>query len=1033
MKSLHHLLILLLLSWSTVASGQGILRGKVTDQNGEPMIGASVMLKDKPTVGTAADLDGNYSLTIKDPGPTVVTYASFGFQPIERTVEPKGGEVIILNIALSQQSTELKEFTVESKARRTGETYLERMKINSATSMDYISGDQMVRTGDGDAAQAVRRVTGVSTVGAFVSVRGLADRYIVTTVNGNRIPTLDPLTNNLRLDLFPTGLMDNIVITKTASPDLPGDWSGALISLNTSDYPERLRVGVSATVGYNPNSTFKTITTAPRSSTDWLGRDDGLRAIPDGVSENAEDFPDFIEPDLYQQLVLLGLGSYLNDFGIVSSTPGFQSTNMGTQNALQHLALTELGLLAPALLNDPVAVQAAVNTYNETYDLGYFSPTVNAGLADVNSRFNNSTWRVIESTGRPNYNLSFNIGNQLSLFKRRENPMTLGYLVGFRYNSETEYDPASTIARTGEPFEDPTPGDDYGQKGDQRISVISEGWNAIGNLSLKINRNNSLSLMVMPNQLGQNNGRYRTFLNPNIGTETFVAEDQFYEERNLWVYQFGTRNLVPGLNNLRIEGDLSYSKGGRDVLDLKTVQYILPPPGAPLSEVDGALGQPQRIYRFLDETILDGRLTFEVPLSVENPRANKIKFGGGYLNNTRKNRQTFFGLFGAPGPEQWEDQERFEMREDGRFTTRYYAAGTFKDNDVGILKVTSAFAMADLSVTQRLRAVFGARAEHTNMLTDILRYWEDGIAADDTTRGTVGDVAIGGGSNPEPKPAVPGTIDQWDILPSVNLIYKLIDDQERPMNLRASYFRSLGRPSFREFSVVQLFDYILTAPVYGNPDLEMTSIDNYDLRLETFFRKGNNVSISAFHKRFRNHIELLYTVAGGFTWRNADLSTVTGLELEGRVGLTRWLEWRGNFTWMESKSTLTSVLTAEPTTYSTPMFGQAPYIVNSMLTYKGDSLGLELSVSYNVQGPKLAISNSEVNPEGIRAYEMPRHMIDVVLNKNFGKHWGVRLRGRNILNAPLRRAYKFEQGYVVDFDRYAWGPEYSLTLSYTIR
>ena len=69
-------------------------------------------------------------------------------------------------------------------------------------------------------------------------------------------------------------------------------------------------------------------------------------------------------------------------------------------------------------------------------------------------------------------------------------------------------------------------------------------------------------------------------------------------------------------------------------------------------------------------------------------------------------------------------------------------------------------------------------------------------------------------------------------MPSINLIYKLKDDEFAPMNLRTSYFRSIGRPSFREFSVVQLYDYILNAPVFGNPELKLTTIDNYDVRFE---------------------------------------------------------------------------------------------------------------------------------------------------------------------------------------------------------
>lgn len=1012
---------------------QGTVRGTVRDRSGETLIGTSVEWKGHAGKGTATDYDGMYSMAIDAAGPVVLVFTAMGYQMLERTVEVKAGQVVILDVTLSDKNEVLQEFEVTGKARRDGETYLEHLKINSPTAVDYISGDQMLRSGDGDASSAVKRVTGVSTVGAFVTVRGLADRYIVTTVNGMRVPTLDPLTNNLRLDLFASGMLDNIVITKTASPDLPGDWCGALVSMNTSDYPQRLRVRVGTTLGFNPNSSFTRMLTAQRSSTDWLGFDDGSRAVPDGVPEDIEDFPQFIEPNLYQQLQFLGLGSWMQGYGITPNTPGFQGTTMGTGSVLQHLALTELGLLAPALLYDGNAVSAAVYGYNGTYDLAYFSPTMNAGLAALNTRFDNSHWRLSEEQGRPNINQSFSIGNQVGLFKQRSEPMTLGFLFGFRYASETEYDPGSTFTRTGEPFADPHPGDAYGKTGTQRIATESNGWNAVGNLSLKIDRNNSVGLMVMPNLLGQNNARYQVFLQPGTGSETYASEDQYYEQRALWVYQLTSTHVLPGLNNLRAELSASYSDGDRDLLDLKTVQYVLPPEGQPISDVEAALGSPSRIYRYMDETLLDTRVSFELPLSLERPKAYRVKVGGGYMNDTRRNKQSFFTVLGAPGPTQWEDAGRFELNEAGRFVTRYAPFGTFKDNDIGINEITSAFAMGDMELTPRLRLAGGLRMERTHMITDILRFWENGVAADDTIRGTVGDVAIGGASNPEPQPAVPGVIDRSDLLPSINLIYTLGGNEDAPLNLRLGWFRSLGRPSFREFSVVQQFDYLLSAPVYGNPNLEMTRVSNYDLRLERFFEGGDNVSLSGFYKEFTDHIELLYTLAGGYTWRNADRSVVYGTELEGRIGITKNLEWRGNLTLMYSRSDLTTVLTAEPTTYSTRMYGQAPYIVNTMFNYTSDSARFGISVSYNLQGPKLAISNSEVNPDGIRAYEMPRHLLDVTVSKDFGAHWGVRLRGRNLLNAPQRRAYLFDSGYDVDFDKYTYGTEYSLTLSYTLK
>lgn len=1009
------------------ALGQGTVRGTVSDPTGETIIGATVKVKELPTVFATTDLDGAFSVKLPDASPYTLVVSFVTLKTQERPARARNGEVVVMDFAMTENN-ELKEVVVERKARSTSDARLERMKINSAASIDYISGEAMLKTGDGDAGAAVKRVTGVSTAGAFVTVRGLADRYLVTTINGSRVPTLDPLTNNLRLDIFPTGLLDNIVITKTATPELPGDWSGAMISLNTSDYPDKLRVSVSSSLGYNPNSSFQTIVGAARSSTDWQGRDGGLRGIPDGVSADVEDYPTFHEPMLYQQLSLLGLGLTLASYGITANTPGFQVPQM-SGSPLQNLALTELGLLAPALINDASAAQAASATYNSTYGLAYFSPILNGRLGELNKKWDNSNWRVKELQGSPNFNQSISIGNSIELFKKAKTPKTLGFLLGFRYSTETEYDGGSTLERTGQDRRDERPGYFFDFRGTQRISTESNGWNALGSLSLKLDRNNTFSLLVMPNVLGQNNARYQVFLKPSVSGETFVSEDQFYEERKLWLYQFGSKHFVPAIR-MKVQTDLSWSDGSRNVLDMKSVQYIL---GQNIDDVEGALGKPSRIFRFLDETLLEARASIELPLSKDERKARSIRFGGAFRENIRQNSQAFFIVLGAPGPTQWEQPGRFDISPNGTFLSLYAPFGTFKDNDVGVSRVKAGFVMADYALTPRLRLVAGARAEHIYLITDIQRFYDQGLSPTDPLRGTVGNLPIGGASSSNRKPANASILDQWDLLPSVNLIYKLKDDEFTPMNLRLNYFRSLARPNFREFSVVQLFDYQLNATVFGNPDLRSTSIDNYDVRMERFFKNRDNISVSAFFKRFTDHIEMLSTGEGGFTWQNAPFSRIFGLEVEGRVSLGPKLEWRGNVTLMDSKSRLNYQLDGQTVEYTTSMFGQAPWIVNSMLTWSLDSARFSVSANYNVQGPRLAVTNPLGNPFQVQAYEMPRHIVDLTLNKSLGKHWGLRGRVRNLLNAPQLRSYKFNSGYDVDFDRYAWGTEYQLTVSYTIR
>ena len=98
--------------------------------------------------------------------------------------------------------------------------------------------------------------------------RGIGDRYIRTTINGAQIPTLDPFTNNIKLDILPASLIDNIVITKTSTPELSGAWAGAYISVDTKDFPERFTLNVETQLGYNEQTSFKSVLSNGESKTD---------------------------------------------------------------------------------------------------------------------------------------------------------------------------------------------------------------------------------------------------------------------------------------------------------------------------------------------------------------------------------------------------------------------------------------------------------------------------------------------------------------------------------------------------------------------------------------------------------------------------------------------------------------------------------------------------------------------------------------------------------------------------------------------
>ncbi len=266
-------------------SQNGTIRGKVIDGvTGETIIGASVLVvgKDK---GMATDLDGNFSIPIA-PGTYDLKISSLMYSPVEiKGVVVKAGEVSEIPTITMKDDSELDVVVVEEKLERSGEVGLQLEKMNAITAKDGISKDMMSLTGDGDAAAAAKRVTGVSVEGGkYVFVRGLGDRYTKTTLNGLEIPGLDPDRNSLQLDMFPSALIENLMVSKNFTAANPGDYTGGLVNIETVGFPTKKFANISASIGYNPSMHFNNnFLTYKGSATDYLGFDAGARQIPDAA------------------------------------------------------------------------------------------------------------------------------------------------------------------------------------------------------------------------------------------------------------------------------------------------------------------------------------------------------------------------------------------------------------------------------------------------------------------------------------------------------------------------------------------------------------------------------------------------------------------------------------------------------------------------------------------------------------------------------------------------------------------------------
>jgi hypothetical protein len=235
------------------------------------------------TKGTITDLDGKFNLPL--PAGTYQIRVSFiSYETLTiNDVEIKANDVTVFdNIKLSEATVEIGEAVVTAKAIHNTEAAMLTMKQKSANLLDGISASALQKIGDSDAAASMKRVTGVSVEGGkYVFVRGLGDRYTKTLLNGLDIPGLDPDRNTIQMDIFPTSIVENLVVNKTFSADLPADFTGGVIDINIKDFPVRKTGNFSLSAGYNSGSSFnKNFVSAPGGKTDWLGFDDGTRDIP---------------------------------------------------------------------------------------------------------------------------------------------------------------------------------------------------------------------------------------------------------------------------------------------------------------------------------------------------------------------------------------------------------------------------------------------------------------------------------------------------------------------------------------------------------------------------------------------------------------------------------------------------------------------------------------------------------------------------------------------------------------------------------
>ncbi len=377
------------------ATARGYLVGQVIDKaSGRPLPATNVLVVGT-TLRTQTDLDGRYRL----PVPVgVYPVRAFRLGNVAQQIEGvriTAGVSVTVNFALGNAVVQLQAQTVTAApTKASSEDALLAMQKSRSTVSDGISAQAIQRAPGANAGEAIVRVTGVSIVdNKFAVVRGLSERYSNTLLNGVELPSPEPLKKIVPLDLFPSSLLESIVVSKTATPDKPGDFAGGSVEVTTKEFPNDRVAEFNLSMGGGSQATFRTnIPHLTSRGIDWFGFDQGgrrrmpsIEVTPGIATPASERFGEQLRNEWTpaSKAILPDIGAGFN----VGGRFGGESAPFGYALSGTYARNTDAtpNRLVQLLFDSETGIPAAGFTSNEA------TTTVNLGLiANLAARLGNS-------------------------------------------------------------------------------------------------------------------------------------------------------------------------------------------------------------------------------------------------------------------------------------------------------------------------------------------------------------------------------------------------------------------------------------------------------------------------------------------------------------------------------------------------------------------------------------------------------------------------------------------------------------------
>ncbi|NSL85897.1 TonB-dependent receptor plug domain-containing protein [Chitinophaga sp. Mgbs1] len=1024
-----------------------VVNGVVTDaENGFPLPGTTVVTIDSRK-GTATNEKGQFSL----PGAAanaVLVISHIGYDRREVTVSGN----TFLNIKLVQTKNKLSEVTVSAVRNHNTDASLLSERRKSAVVSDGISAQQIERTASVTTVQALQRVTGVSvTDDKYVAVRGLGDRSVIAELNGARLSSADPDRSAVPLDLIPAGLLDNITVYKTLSPDRAADASAGIVELKTKSVPTRRTLEVIAQAGFNSNIGVNgKYNGFYNDNTGFWGQQVKKHGLQDDFMRLSAQYPGgliqmqdlFIQsrnnPAMAQEAMRIN--------GIMQRIDPVLTTSYRKASPNQLYGIS-FGDSYKVFNGHKLGLVLSANyyqRYEDIYNAERNQYSLYQGVVTGSPRIFNQLH--IPSFITPAYpRLGHYIGYNENTGKRTIN---YGGLIGVAY----QFNPRHVLQ-----FQF------VGSRGAEAIaSNLTGQWKNTGLNYPVYNVINQLKLTYRSFDTYNLQGEHKLLdkewsprITYNLSTSKTVQDEPDYRSSNYAVMR-SAQQITPGGAGIGTD-TYAFVTGLTHGLGNDYSSAIIADPNG-------------RQYRKLYEDNYNARVDLTQPFTVKGLQ-QVIKIGGAFLRRERDYRENILGLPGSSLGGGGDLLTGVKGDIDRLVSTRYIGlkdpgaydeegqprAGGFlyqikksPNNYTGSYETRAFYLMADVRPVSRLRVTGGVRFESTVIKAAVDTSQVYMPPALDLMTNLPG-VKI---RNLTDRPFSNYTVDYKPYY-SANITYAVTGS----MNVRLAYSTSLARPELRELTNIYAFDPFQFAVVGGNPGLENQLTRSLDFRWEWFTAPNEVLAVSAFSKSIRHQLQKVFNYKSQGTLSTSpefplinfqndpNEGRVYGLEFELRRNLgfiaprLKYFFFNTNIMMAVSRIDKNpqrleaSRINDRRSPATSPVFEQAPYSINTALDYSNPATQTNISCNFNIVGARLVQVQLDGTPD---IFDRPVPVLDLVFTQQLGKYFLLKGFAKNVLDPDYKQVYTNAgnngryHGATYVYRQYRRGAEFSLGLAYKI-